>query len=191
MVIWDWVPTLGLNEDEQSEEVQTSPINVTTRSKVPVGDQSLVLLKVRNIKETFEKIIITTQTQQKVNSKGMKETNPTINKPVETLANKIETTKEQDMGYDIVGDIKKTKSNISLFELCNFPQQRRKLLEAFDPHPNSILEAIEYDDEVNEARIGGISKSQTFPFLLSFKIFNHNVHNLLVDSGASSIVVPL
>ena len=110
---------------------------------------------------------------------------------METLANKTETTKEQNMGYDIVRDIKKTKENISLFELCNFPQQRRKLLEAFDPHPNSIPEAIESDDEVNEARIGGRSKSHTLPFLLSFEIFNHNVHNCLVDFGASSNVMPL
>ena len=35
------------------------------------------------------------------------------------------------------------------------------------------------------------SKSQTLPFLLSFDIFNHNVHNCLVDSGASSNVMPL
>ena len=33
----------------------------------------------------------------------------TINKPVENLANKTRTTKEQGMGYDIVEDIKKTK----------------------------------------------------------------------------------
>ena len=29
------------------------------------------------------------------------------------------------------------------------------------------------------------------PFLLTFEIFNHNVHNCLVDSGASSNVMPL
>ena len=32
------------------------------------------------------------------------------------------------MGYDIVEDIKKTKANISLFELCNLPQQRKNIL---------------------------------------------------------------
>ena len=36
------------------------------------------------------------------------------------------------MGYDIIEDIKKTQENISLFEMCNLPQQRKKLLEAFD-----------------------------------------------------------
>ena len=95
------------------------------------------------------------------------------------------------MGYDIVEDIKKTKVNIYLFELCNFPQQRKKLLESFDPQPNSIPKTIDSDTEINEESIGGKYKSQTFPFLLSFEIFNHNVHNCLVDSGASSNVMSL
>ena len=56
--------------------------------------------------------------------------------------------------------------NISLFELCNMPQQRKKLLEAFDPQPNNTSETIESDTEINEARISGKSKSQTLPFLL-------------------------
>ena len=33
-------------------------------------------------------------------------------------------------------------------------------------------------------------RSQTAPFLLTFGIFNQNVHNCLVDSGASSNVMP-
>ena len=79
------------------------------------------------------------------------------------MINKSEGTRkglvEHDMGYDIVEDIKKTKTNISLFELCNFPQQRNKLLESFNPWPSSIPKPIEFDDEVNEASIGGKSKS--------------------------------
>ena len=42
------------------------------------------------------------------------------------------------------------------------------------------------DKEINEANNGGKSKSQTKPFLLTFEIFNLNVHNCLVDSGSSS-----
>jgi hypothetical protein len=38
--------------------------------------------------------------------------------------------------------------------------------------------------------MGKKSKSQTPPFLLTFEIFNHNVHNYLVDFGASSNVMP-
>ena len=36
------------------------------------------------------------------------------------------------MGYDIIEDMKNTKANIYLFEMCNLPQQRKKLLESFD-----------------------------------------------------------
>ena len=38
--------------------------------------------------------------------------------------------------------------------------------------------------------IGRKSRSQTPPFLLTFEIFNRNVHNCLVDSRASSNVMP-
>ena len=40
------------------------------------------------------------------------------------------------------------------------------------------------------ALIGKKSRSQTPPFLLTFEIFNRNVHNCLVDSGDSSNVMP-
>ena len=40
------------------------------------------------------------------------------------------------------------------------------------------------------ALIGRKSRSQTPPFLLTLEIFNRNVHNCLVDSGASSNVMP-
>jgi len=44
--------------------------------------------------------------------------------------------------------------------------------------------------DVSVAMIGGKSKSMTPPFHITFEIFNMNVHNCLVDSGASSIVMP-
>ena len=37
--------------------------------------------------------------------------------------------------------------------------------------------------------VGRKSRSQTPPFLLTFEIFNRNVHKCLVDSGASSNVM--
>ena len=39
--------------------------------------------------------------------------------------------------------------------------------------------------------MGGKPKFRTPPFLLNFDIFNYNVHNCLVDSGASINVMPL
>ena len=47
MVLWDCVPTLGLNEDEPTEEIQLSSVNVTTKSKGPVMDETLILRKIR------------------------------------------------------------------------------------------------------------------------------------------------
>ena len=138
----------------------------------------------------MKKIPSTTQTTPKPNLTNMKETNPTINKPGKAMENKTESIKknlvEHYMGYDIVEEIKKTKTNISLFELCILPQQRRKLMEAFDPQPNRIPKTIKSDTDINEESIGGKYKSHTLPFLVSFKIFNHNVHKCLVYYGASS-----
>ena len=95
------------------------------------------------------------------------------------------------MGYDIIEDIKKTKANVSLFEMCNLPQQKKKLLEALYPQPSRTLDNVPLDKEINEASIGGNSKSRTKPFLLTFEIFYLNVHNCLVDFGAYSNVIPL
>ena len=46
-------------------------------------------------------------------------------------------------------------------------------------------------EEIGEASVGGKSKFKTPPFLLTFEIFNYNVHKYLVDSGASINVMPL
>ena len=47
------------------------------------------------------------------------------------------------------------------------------------------------DEEIGEASLGGKSKYRTPTFLLTFEIFNYNMHNCLVDSGASVNVMPL
>ena len=39
---------------------------------------------------------------------------------------------EHKMEYDIVEDIKKVRANISLFEMCNVPQQKEKLLKVLE-----------------------------------------------------------
>jgi hypothetical protein len=43
----------------------------------------------------------------------------------------------------------------------------------------------------NASLTGQRSRSTTPPFLITFEIFNRNVHNCMVDSGASSNVMPL
>ena len=95
------------------------------------------------------------------------------------------------MGYDIVEDIKKTKANICLFEICNLPQQKGNLLKALETHMKEPQNDNQPEEEIGEASLGGNSKYRTPSFLLTFDIFNYNVHNCLVDSGASVNVMPL
>ena len=97
------------------------------------------------------------------------------------------------MDYDIVEDLNKVKVNVSLFEMCKVPQKKQRLLKALEasderlPIDNRPVE----EEEIRETRIGCKSKSKHPPFLLTFEIFNHNVHNFLVDSGASVNVMPI
>ena len=97
------------------------------------------------------------------------------------------------MDYDIVEDLKKVKANVPLFEMCKVPQQKERLLKALEasneklPMDNQPQE----EEEIGETSIGGKSKRKHPPFLLTFEIFNHNVHNFLVDSGASVNVMPI
>ena len=95
------------------------------------------------------------------------------------------------MGYDIVEDIKRDKANISLFEMCNLPQQKEKLLKALEVLEEELPINNQPVEEIVEASVGGKARFKTPPFLLTFEILNHNVHNFLVDSGASINVMPL
>ena len=95
------------------------------------------------------------------------------------------------MGYGIIEDIKNTKANISLFEMCNLTQQKKKLLEALETPMTKPQNDNQTEEEIGEASIGGNSKYRTPTFLLTFEIFNYNVHNCLVDFGASANVMPL
>ena len=99
---------------------------------------------------------------------------------------------EHKMDYDIVEDIKKVRENISLFEMCNVPQQKEKLLKALEVSEERLpTDSQPQEEEIGEASMGGKPKSKNPPFLLTFEIFNHNMHNCLVDSEALVNVMPL
>ena len=74
------------------------------------------------------------------------------------------------MGYDIVEDIKKAKANISLFEMCNLPQQKEKLLKALETPDEQSPSDNQPKEEIGEAILGGKSKYKTPAFLLTFEI---------------------
>jgi hypothetical protein len=97
--------------------------------------------------------------------------------------------------------LKKLKANISVMDICRILQQKYFLLQA--------LNSVEYLTMSNGPKISlthtgpvgkptvntcsGNRKEKPFvpPFLLTFEIFNRNLHNCLVDSRASSNVMPL
>ena len=57
-----------------------------------------------------------------------------INMPIKLIEDKVDNVKKNlkapEMGYDIMEDIKKAKENISLFEMCNVPQQKEKIVKS-------------------------------------------------------------
>ena len=97
------------------------------------------------------------------------------------------------MNYDIVEDLKKIKANVPLFEMCKVPQQKVRLLRALETSDKKMPtnNQPEEEEEIGENSSGGKSKHKHPPFLLTFEIFNYNVHNCLVDSGATVNVMPI
>ena len=170
--------------------------NVTTRSQGTVKEDSLILPKIKrlqiNVKKKFQNKSLADKIPEfTITSQDLRQ-NDARTKPSEKSADKSHPI-EQPMDYDIVEDLKKVKANVPLFEMCKVPQQKERLLKALEasdeklPANNQPRE----EEEIGETSAGGKSKSKHPPFLLTFEIFNHNVHNCLVDSGASVNVMPI
>lgn len=102
--------------------------------------------------------------------------------------------------------MKKTRENISLHEITKLKQQQKNLLRELkvvpvSPLPSVVVTQAAYDmgkppsssnkvDPSNLVLISDRSISHIPPFLLTYEIFNRNVHNYLVDSGTSSNIMP-
>jgi hypothetical protein len=103
--------------------------------------------------------------------------------------------------YTVVDDLKKLKANILIMDMCRIPQQKYFLLQAMKSVENlgtSNEQQINLTctDLVNKPTVNTFSedkkKKHFVPlFLLTFEVFNKNLHNCLVDSRASSNVMPL
>jgi hypothetical protein len=113
----------------------------------------------------------------------------------------IHTQESPKLDYNIVEDLKKLKASISVMDICRIPQQKDFLLQALNSvekmtagnGPERNLSPIDLVGKPTVNTCLGDRKENPFvpSFLLTFEIFNRNLHNYLVDSGASSNIIPL
>ena len=166
---WD---TTELTDDEDVGVVNVNQLQYNTRSKKdqPPGEPS------------------TTATD---NSSTVK----TKNQPANT-----KSAPSLELEYDLVEYLKKIRANISIYELLKLPVIRDKMMQGVPPSKNAKTSSNQNsaantkdnstNSSVNASSIGKKSNSSTPPFLLTFEICNHKVHNCMIDSGASKNVMP-
>jgi hypothetical protein len=105
------------------------------------------------------------------------------------------------MDYNIVEYLKKLKANISVMNICRIPQQKDFLLQVLKSVENSTT-STDQGTNITPINLGNKPTVNVFskdkkgkpfvpPFLLTFEVFNRNLHNCLVDLGESSKVMPL
>jgi len=95
------------------------------------------------------------------------------------------------MEYNVVEDLNKIKENIYILDICKISKQCNLLLNSlkdekmwpstYVKHMSKIVEIDTHKAMVNFTHIGKNSKSLTPPFLITFEIFNQNVHICLVE----------
>jgi hypothetical protein len=113
----------------------------------------------------------------------------------------IHTWEAPKIDYNVVEDLKKMKANVSIMDMCRIPQQNDFLLQALKSIDTPMTSTDQSEvpspmDLTNKPSVNACSlekRGRTFvpPFLLTFEVFNINLHNFLVDSGAYSNVMPL
>jgi hypothetical protein len=181
MLIWDLDLIMPSDDLFESQEPPTEVLVVQTRSKGQFVSNELT----------------TTQTSRGISSLDHPKSpfSPRKN-PIS-----IHTQEFPKLDYNIVEDLKKLKANISVMEICRIPQQKDFLLQALKSIENPMKRNdhernLTPTDVVKKPTVNAYvedKKGKPFvpPFLLTFEVFNKNLHNCLVDSGASSNVMLL
>lgn len=185
--IWDFILPNSDTENEQEA------FPVTTKSKGTIEPVQAISKK---------RSACTTTTKEKVPTKKPAATLPQ-NQP--SSSNIPSTSKKlvvsDSMDYNIIDDMKNTKANITMFELRKLKQQQKLLLKELNAIPSSPLPSAKVANDSGQPPsrrieatdtilIGDRSNSHTPPFLLTYEIYNRKLHNYLIDSGASSNIMP-
>ena len=196
MTLWNSVSLFDAEEEKTQGYKDVMETNVATRSQGTVKEDSLILPNIkrlqRNVKKKFQNKSLADKIPEFTITSQDPRKNEARAKPREENADKPHPI-EKPMDYDIVEDLKKVKANVPLFEMCKVPQQKERLLKALEASDEKLPmdNRPQEEEEIGETRVGGKSKTKNPPFLLTFEIFNHNMHNCLVDSGASVNVMPI
>lgn len=144
-----------------------------------------------NIAQTRSKELVSSFANPNTQTPTRKTTS--INK-LSSNSNKIVQTKLLE--YDLVEDMKKSGADISLYELSKLTHQKNKLFGALEASStnNHTRNIINYFSKkvahIEETLIRDKPTLHTLPFLLTFEIYNPNVHNCMVDSCNSSNIMP-
>jgi hypothetical protein len=113
----------------------------------------------------------------------------------------IHTQESPKIDYNIVKYLKILKENASVMDMCRIPQQKVFLLHALKSIETPITITNQGEnpspmDLGNKPTINAFSEDKRGkpfvpPFLLTFEVFNKNLHNCLDDSRESYNVIPL
>ena len=90
----------------------------------------------------------------------------------------------------LVGNSKVTLKGMSIKSTKTFKASSVTNTSNVEDRERTTMEEKKPNPRADGMLIGRKSRSRTPPFLFTFEIFKRNVHNCLVDSGASSNVMP-
>ena len=99
----------------------------------------------------------------------------------------------------MVEELKRTKANMSMFDMLqNCPQQWEALMKTLDhtkgSHNTNTAPRKIVSQQVNTTEAMPTmfkDKVEVPPFFLSIRIYRKNLHNCLIDLGASCNIMPL
>jgi len=185
--MWDFILPLSENEEEEED------LLVATRSK------STTHLPQKSQKQ---KSLTPVLKEKAIGKKYSPKSTQTF--PPQSNSSPLAKTLliYDDMEYNIVKYMNNTKANITLYDLSKLKHQQKLLLKELNVVPTSPLPAAlisqatqgmgkppstssEKVKSTNVFLIGHRYNFHTPPLLLTFEFFNKNLHNCLVDSGAS------
>ena len=109
---------------------------MTTRSQGLLNKDKSVIPKIKRLQKNVKKIQKSTTADKMpeftITRQNPKKINMSVKPVEENIDNVKRNLEEHKMEYNIVKGIKRAKENISLFEMCNVPQQKENLLKSLE-----------------------------------------------------------